>query len=726
MSLPVSEFDKISVSLWTKSHTSQWIAYKKNSTPDEEEKSADTSKYEFRNGPQLLDIAKSKDTFVQYCNNQPFASSLWDDLQERLKAKRDCAHVEQVLKWFLTKYGEPTDARPLTSIKLSLEGRGTVLDKIVSSAVERLSHNGDGIKDNHPFNVIYGAPGIGKTRVLEAISKRTAGDHLLPVNQVNINISFNSTTPYNREKLQDSTTVLTLSTRILYRYFVDELCFEYISAWIKSKNPSIVTCDNLGSMTDKSKLILINLGLDEFQRTLNDSKDPDERRSVLKAIIRDNLAGLLTNAPLPFFLNITLCGTVIGDITTVIHKDSSHPFTSIPLPFLSQDAVKRVCESAGIVLNQYIERALMFTSGWPRPLSIMIKSIKNGNPLNKTSDILGSTRERFLKHYGRIDKNIYPIIIAYSLTGISLSLNTKVPNTDITFEQLQSNGLLVLDNNVVKLPPYFIYIYVDYQPDNLYVSHLRPLYYNLKLALNTVQDGDFGFEQFETFCAHYQAARMISFHLIMSDPKPNATHVGPLPSQPITFGQLFGRSSHFFPLDLNNKIFSISNSIDLVNRPPHHEPETTGSMNPSTIILNYRGGKVDIVARSAATTLDQIGYLFNSMKFTDNSNTLRKNELQNNKEVKLARILGIQPDQYSIVLQSTKRLTNTMRDTFLKEMDLKKEHDSVMKDAKEEVDEEELKEEEEEEERKKRWIRRRTRRESQRQSQTSPKGSTML
>ncbi|EFA83093.1 hypothetical protein PPL_03883 [Heterostelium album PN500] len=626
--------------------------------------------------------------------------------------------AELVLSWLIRRYGNPREPPPFTSHSLPLEGRDNELNKIIGNVLTRIAFLGDGNKNNHPFNVIYGAPGIGKTRILESIGDYTRKSSKLPTRQININISFGSKTPYKPNSIVESSARLSLCTRILFRYFVDgsnitsfdgfvndllesfihekittELCFRCIRLWKQQEDQTFN--DSLETPIAENDVILVNFGIDEFQRTLTSDSDLEMRRSKLKAIIREELATLHVSSFSSFFFNISLAGIHIGEISEIIHEESSHGYIPLSLQFLSSGALKSIINSLEPKFQtRDIMRALEFTGGWPRPLDIMIRHIKKEsfNLNNKTSEILAQCKTSFQYDYGTINKNFYPSIIAYSICGVSNAEGTRLQSGDssYTLEQLQSNGLLSLGpENVVKLPLYFIYNYIDYQPHNFYPNHVPTMYHHLKLALNIVQDGDYSFAQFEKLAGHYLVARMTAFHFIKTPY--HSLNSKTLSPQPITLQELFGIDASYYPNRLRGTTFHVSNNTTYIEA-PRHEPESTRSMDNFSLVLNAPGGLVDVSVRSS--DLDTVQYLFNSMKFTNSNDTIKDRELYNCREVKLASILDIDQKKYVSVLHPNKCLTPTTMKKFLSSTGWEDETQTPMEDNME-TDENQGQEEEE-------------------------------
>ncbi|KYR00419.1 hypothetical protein DLAC_03174 [Tieghemostelium lacteum] len=495
---------------------------------------------------------------------------------------------QDLLNWMLNRYGAPKPPFNNTATEMPLMGRDKVLQDIYNKVLTRYQIS-NRHRENQPLLVIAGAPGIGKTRILQHIGKyfHTKIESKLPKHQININISLGNASSWVH--IEGSNPTFALCKRILHKYFAEghHVPYEKFCCEIESMLKETITftfCfsaihDHLTSLdpTMQNQECLINFGIDEFQKCLFDSKDVVHRRSILKMVIQ-SISGLLVPPPnsKQLFFNIIFAGIILEDITFVI-GESSIPYHFIPLRLLNLNEYMKISETilgTQKFKDNDIQRAIRFMGGWPRPLEILFNVIRNhfGSntlPINyNTTDLLTTVEIDLNQRYpvAIIDEDLSPSIIAYSVTQKVIRPQDK-PITVIhpqdptlinerTFDDLQSNGLITItSDNKVFLPLIFLRRYTN-------VYNQSPLLNSLKYLIILLEKKS-SWEEWENFNCYLETIKNQSHHLLSLMYK----------SKSYSLGEYY-RNALFFPPILADLTFSTEvETLSMCSFPTNRCPE---------------------------------------------------------------------------------------------------------------------------------------------------------
>eukprot|EP01132_Coremiostelium_polycephalum_P005161 gene5161-6423_t len=578
------------------------------------------------------------------------------------------ADTKTFLEDFKSNYEEGTNITIGPS--LICKERDQILSDITKNAIARYSKKDIGNKMDHAFVVLVGAPGVGKTRLLQSIGEALSKVDL-PKQNISIEITFKNGTSYNLNSYdKDQSEEVIVALRILYRYFVEgigqsyEIFFRNFSNKfdINTITPLIsFQCIHLYEVSigklDPNKEVMINFGIDEFQATLKDTPVEKDNKAALSSII-NSLSNLLIRPGKLFFFNITLAGTVLEEIGTIIRKDSGHVYLDFHPTFLSHNAIIEIGTKMLNVENlpKNIARSLIFTGGWPRPLDILIKEIMQlDQPMEnyKVSEILTRSKIKFKMNYPvTIGNEFHPLIISYAISGKSVKISDVIqePNgKTISFRDLQRNGLLSLkESGLVQLPLYFIYVYIDN------VSDPSIMYQYLKKSLNIAEEINYDDRMFELFCSYYFLARIHAFSNVYLNS--NITS--------ITFQEFFGNDALFIPDGIRNHTIDLSNfknsiHIEVSSRVPEKNSFLREWANGKQLIINAKGGLVDTIIQFSGN------FFFGSMKYSAQNETLREHEFELEKSVKAAIHLKIETKNFYTITYSNKRITEAMQNKFI-------------------------------------------------------------
>eukprot|EP01132_Coremiostelium_polycephalum_P004575 gene4575-5709_t len=372
--------------------------------------------------------------------------------------------------------------------KFSFLGRDVALAIFFAYTLKSFNRRNIENKFDHPFFVVSGAPGIGKSRfLLECGSifenpndslnkfKSPMTDTLLsndipkeipidfPKKIVNLQISFGNGSEFNSSKETDPHQ--TIISRVLYRYFVSGSCptitFDQFRIDLKSCFGNNLALDlpfkcihqHLGI----ENRIMINLGIDEYQRCIDERQTHPKNRRVFLKNITLGLGGLLISFKGDIFLNIICAGTPTVQLREVITQDSNHASHLIPLKPLEKSEYLSFIRT---YLNEpELSPSLLTTlyslGGWPRKLSFSYPSLQANPPY-------------------------YKVLIAKCLTKTKIELKTEI-TAGITYEDIERNGeaRFLFENNLyyIDLPLLFIKKYLIDSDDEHFNSVLKFIEY---------------------------------------------------------------------------------------------------------------------------------------------------------------------------------------------------------------------------------------------------------
>ncbi|KYQ88158.1 hypothetical protein DLAC_11409 [Tieghemostelium lacteum] len=585
---------------------------------------------------------------------------------------------QDLLEWMINRYGAPKPPVDDTTSEMPLMGRDMVLQDIYNKVLTRYQ-TPNRKKDNQHLLVVAGAPGIGKTRILQEIGKYFRGkiESKLPKHQIDINISLGNGSPWAHREA--SNPEFALCKRILHKYFADghnvsyatfaneilsmlksidekelyDFCFNAIHYHLTSLDPTM-----------QNQELLINFGIDEFQKCLIESEDKPQRRSILKTVIQ-SISGLLVERPnSKFFVNIVFAGTILEDIKLVI-GESSIPYHFIPLRLLNLNEYMGISKQIlGIQKsnNIDIQRAIRFMGGWPRPLEVLFQVILNSfdsdaiSILYNTSDLLGRVEADLNGRYPITseDKDLSPTIIAYSVTQEVIDPLHKPLANSPSFGSLQSHGrITITSDNKVFLPLIFLRRYTN-------LNATSPLLNTLQKLISFLEKKS-SWEEWEIFNCYLEIIKHQSHHYISKKLNKSCSLGGHY------------RSALFFPPILANSTFSKEvDTLSICSFPTNRCPEKCDideqCQAGTAIIKNANGAFVDMFYNAK---LD-IGttYFLGNAKHTDNSTaTLKSIDLDLANYVKASKLIveqtiNEQQIKFIPVVYSNHFVTPTMKTNF--------------------------------------------------------------
>ncbi|EGG13297.1 hypothetical protein DFA_11058 [Cavenderia fasciculata] len=304
---------------------------------------------------------------------------------------------DDIIDWFINTYGMPKSSSPskLVDTTLPLRGRDFVLEWVYDYIKAAYTADRD---PRQPIIVIVGAPGMGKTRLMESIGDyiSTRDNSTLPKHHLDLSISFGSRTPYCPSL--DSDPSLSICSRILYRYFVEGSGVSF---------QSFVE-------TIKSYIWSVQIKLDQTQ-------NPYERSSNLEAIVKSISNNLLNrDQSSPIFCNVIMTGSIShGDLcmavpaTRSLYVTISSTLSQKEYMYIARKMIGRKKSN----LPQ-VKRALRFMGGWPSALDIFFKSIPSDLDSVNTSQLLELCDGPLNKLYPNQMDQTMTDIITHSIAGI--------------------------------------------------------------------------------------------------------------------------------------------------------------------------------------------------------------------------------------------------------------------------------------------------------------------
>eukprot|EP01132_Coremiostelium_polycephalum_P008348 gene8348-10253_t len=349
-----------------------------------------------------------------------------------------------------------------------------------------------------------GAPGIGKTRILIEFPL-----HLQKVlfnsegwnDFADIYISFDNVSNFQTggeytENIPPSELIITsLSLRILHSYLNLEKPFSVIlSAW-RSRFP----------------------GIDEYQKVLLDTKnDIQQKRELLKHLTLE-IGQCQSLASQKIFLITLLAGTIYTPIEEVLSK-SSYSHIRVNLPLLGTKNNIDIISSTkfqSFLENDAFKYALMFVSGWPRLIEVLLETLDNsGKKENFTfqeiRDILVITIETLKRYYKLPEPSLLiPILISWSITSIRVDSweNDRPLSISFTFEQLEEFGIITRSSDGYVAFPL---IYIDWKASKINNTPHFTLLYEL---LHSFEHENF-WQNWEIFCSKLLLIKMALFNYL--------------------------------------------------------------------------------------------------------------------------------------------------------------------------------------------------------------------
>ncbi|EFA82394.1 hypothetical protein PPL_04819 [Heterostelium album PN500] len=463
-------------------------------------------------------------------------------------------------------YGDPKSTDKFTYNFTQFIGRQNNINQIVYAVCMRFKTMKSNIKSDQSMVVIAGPPGIGKSRILQEVPRHLISAAELPKHQITVAISFSNGTPLESTEMSAGVAISTRmlysyfigGLGVSFKHFISQLETKFV---LRDLTPSLALSiivehyrltisPDIDIVNDKEQLanwqkqqqIMVLIALDEFQKALIESDDHHIRRSYLKNVILELLSlskqdttttGISTPSALlekGTFVYIMTAGTILEPIDHIISKDFGLPYTFISLPLLTR-------EESRIILFDFLSKSSMgntnsgripippsflttldTTGGWPRPIELFLRTlVTNPADIDKpntrheinwtTMDapvrkLFEATVTEFDRTYPKLTyKPYFDIILSHAITEHPILAQSPLDDAP-SYMNLQSDGLLLLEGNTVRLPFIFIHVYA-----------IRTNFKSLVQLTNFIIDMRHD-EEWETFVALYDFVRGVCFGYI--------------------------------------------------------------------------------------------------------------------------------------------------------------------------------------------------------------------
>eukprot|EP01133_Synstelium_polycarpum_P016798 gene16798-19978_t len=386
--------------------------------------------------------------------------------------------------------------------------RTPAIDAIVKNT---LNHHKapSGDRNDHPFIVASGAPGIGKSRLLQEY-----GD-----------IVHQRLQELDRRKFLHTT----LALRVLSHYFsVSWSAIEdkWRPEWKLTLRAALITIRMHYSLTHfiaDNDTLAIYLGLDEFQHLLRDHTEERRKREWLKRVVL-KIGSRLCEKSEGVFLVAVLAGTVYTPLSAIFAK-SGHKHIPVPLPLLSIDSSLKIVSSvqSNMHLDQHqLKLALLQIGGWPRPLEYFLEILSkhcSEDTIVNFASILGLTAQSLFARYGPQNNNVVQQLVARCITTVPVepadwSTICPVRGSTNTYADYESGGYITKRLKMDPLNPdvvvsYFVEIPILFVTWSTLLTSLASMESLNRLLLLLQQDSTW--QRWEIFLASYSLLRSDMF-----------------------------------------------------------------------------------------------------------------------------------------------------------------------------------------------------------------------
>jgi hypothetical protein len=389
---------------------------------------------------------------------------------------RDPASLLTFMKAIYSGKVEPTPLLSTFGAKFPLENR-TVTEVVLWDwlTAHYASHKfGKKDRNYHPLPLISGAPGIGKTAVLQAALQLMKNEakrrgqtkwkelESLTDAAVNVTVTFSNGASVSHDVRNGPEACLAL--RVLYRYFV-EGGLPFGSFLTQIGDVSGLTLYNTLACIKADRVskgqtgdLLIYVGIDEFGKVLGLSvanAPPHGPNEFLKRLVL--AAGTCLCDPPPGVIFVTMfAGTCMEPISKII-RDSSHPSCNVPLPMLEYINALAIVESlkwppTWKTCAPFL-RCLSDNSRWGRAVEVFLEVVDRQIIAAPTFDfnsldylsIMEKTRSRLTERYqlssfGPYLKDIVAAIFLQKLVSHQIPLTWN----DCKWGDLETCGAIAL------------------------------------------------------------------------------------------------------------------------------------------------------------------------------------------------------------------------------------------------------------------------------------------
>eukprot|EP00808_Paulinella_micropora_P014559 g16304.t1 len=330
-------------------------------------------------------------------------------------------------------------------------------------------------KEKQPHLICFATAGTGKSRLaqeaLPLLQKHVEHRELralLRNSTVSVHVTFNGDTKFNQWD-RESGAEAALSVRTLASYFGVQITSLHFLRTIELR--TALDCILLDFRRRRSLAqdspVAFYLAVDDVGQTLLPADNAKVARSFLKDI--SNAAGSwLLGPPRSVFPITLMTGTTAQAITSILSTESSHPYVSLPVPFLSfneSDAMLRELGLEEWANDGQGQQLLADIGGLPRLLEILFSSLQTlvemgQRPTNASWATVQHALMTFVKQRtGHVEEEVVHAIVRAALTRETVT-NEDVAHGQQTWGDLESCGAVFLreqkQGGMVVEVPYLI------------------------------------------------------------------------------------------------------------------------------------------------------------------------------------------------------------------------------------------------------------------------------
>jgi hypothetical protein len=412
-------------------------------------------------------------------------------------------------------------------IVFPLAGRDESLEHIKNCFLTSFENRSDMDRNSRPIPVCTGIPGLGKTRLMEECATTVLDMTQILGQRISGIVSFgNDGNAYS--SLDDILGIqCSFAWRVLHMFFkAHHFNFEL---WMRNKSPK-----NRNMLTLRLALsviefhwsqktednILVFVGIDEYQKL-----GQDKLNALLGSLCDCSRSS--TQSKLSFFC--MLAGT---DLNMTRIARTSFPNTQrTPIRFLthkeSMAAIGPYLSKfhSGFVGNEAFAQNVFFLGGVPRLLTEFANRVAKIPAEDMTENHLGSVRMEVLSNlqYPQLSfsDTLRLLAISFTNTPVLRVMDIPFPNSnrasDLTWSQLISNGMCLLQDNGCVIVPYHLVVQVvgiqAFQLSELNECE-KALVLSLKDLSNNVEKSGHNLPDWlswESFGARFYSIRINSF-----------------------------------------------------------------------------------------------------------------------------------------------------------------------------------------------------------------------
>ncbi len=430
----------------------------------------------------------------------------------------------------------------------------------------------------HPIPFLADGPGSGKSRFLQElpssfinyISQGTYSQEFKDIfkSRVCINITFGNGSKYTIEEAKEISIEQSVCLRILYQFERENTDFSIFYHTYKSQ---IFSLAHILRQIDASCIIL---GIDEVNKVYEVGVHNPKVFSGVKQSQLSALFGLFGSVSCEFsyFVIPVLAGTVIGPIKSVV-RESTHPPLHIPLPLLSFESSLNIFAKKNTKFSQLVQTSrelrqlISDCGGHCRSLEILYDGLLKLNSESNSfwDDVAAYVRFWINERYDLSDVSL-GTAIALSFLGRSVRLYSENPSVD--YQGLQEKGLIKLEDNIVKIPYFFVSTFMLQGKNTKYTRFWTTL----------LIQKNFWWQDWEVFNRNYITFRLSLF-----------AYLG---ETSVSLKDFFAGSKMNIPEDIDIKIPSLEDlKVSMIN---YRYPSTEApAFDIGTHVLNGDGAPFD-------------------------------------------------------------------------------------------------------------------------------------